>query len=231
MTRTQRDGAGQATGQAHGDQQQALIHHQPQDSPAVAAQSHPDADLAGPLADLIRQHAVEADRRQQQRDDAERQRQHHRRAARVQRLLHPFGHREDVRRLHLGIDLRQRALHRGRRRRQIVAAPDRRSRCRATGPGGTACSRRRPVLFSPSTRPFSLTLATTPTTCSHLTSGPASRRPRLVAAGTCDGRPRRLRPELRWPARSSTMTTRGAASPSASVKKRPRFNCTFNASR
>ena len=70
------------------------------------------------------QHAVDAHRCQQQGDDPERERQQHRCPPRVERLPDALGHREDIVRLQLGIECRERAPDRVGHVGGIAAAPD-----------------------------------------------------------------------------------------------------------
>jgi hypothetical protein len=90
----------------------------------IAPERHADPDLAGPLPHLVREHAVDANRGQEQRHRAEADRQQHRGPPAIERPLHALVHREHVEELHLRIDLRQRALNDVRERRRIAARPD-----------------------------------------------------------------------------------------------------------
>ena len=75
------------------EQPEALRDDQAEDPAAVAAERHADADLLAPLRHLVRQHAVDADRGEEQRDRAEQHREHHRRPPAHQRLLDALLHR------------------------------------------------------------------------------------------------------------------------------------------
>ena len=97
---------------------------QAHDPSGIAAKRHPDPDLARALADLMGQHAVDAHRCQQQGDDPERERQQHRCPPRVERLPDALGHREDIVRLQLGIECRERGPDRAGHVGGIAAAPD-----------------------------------------------------------------------------------------------------------
>ena len=58
------DRADRAEHEAAGDQHQPFAQHQLEDRAGAAAERDADADLASPLGHEIRQHAVDADRRQ-----------------------------------------------------------------------------------------------------------------------------------------------------------------------
>src|SRR5688500_14512879 len=85
----QRQRARDARGNAERYQQRAFTQHEPQDTPRVAAERQPNADFARTLADVIREHAVQTDRREQQGEQAERRGEEHRRAPGIERLLDP----------------------------------------------------------------------------------------------------------------------------------------------
>ena len=89
----------------------------------VAAERHPDPDLARSLADLVGEHAVDAHRGQQQRDGAERERQQHRRAPRVAATVPTrSGIERTSYELQLRIDVGDRPPDRRRSRRHRIAA-------------------------------------------------------------------------------------------------------------
>ena len=107
----QRDDANGAEHESTGNQHGALAQHQLEDRAGAAPERDADADLLGPLRHQIRQDAVDADRRQQQRHDAEAERQQDRRAARRQRPLRPVLHRLRVEHGQFAIDAVDRAAH------------------------------------------------------------------------------------------------------------------------
>ena len=72
--------AGGAEHEAAADQQQPFAQHQLEDRRRAAAERDADADLLAPLRHQVGEHAVDADRREEQRDRAEAERQQHRRA-------------------------------------------------------------------------------------------------------------------------------------------------------
>ena len=59
---------GDPDGEPGAGQLHSAAQHHPQDAAAIGAERHPDADLVSPLGCRVRQHAVDADRRQHQRD-------------------------------------------------------------------------------------------------------------------------------------------------------------------
>ena len=111
---------------------------EPQDVRARRAEREADADLLRPAADQIREHAVNADRRERERERAERAEQRHVQARLLGRLSHVLVHREHAEHRDLRIDGRDRAAD-GRREllrlerradeqrhgRAAVAEPDR----------------------------------------------------------------------------------------------------------
>ena len=67
----QGDRPGKACRQSEHHENRRFIQDQPENRRRVAAERHADPDLARPLADVIGEHAVHPDRREQQRHGAE----------------------------------------------------------------------------------------------------------------------------------------------------------------
>src|SRR5437773_1304491 len=70
----------------------ALVHHKSEHCAGARAEGESDAYLLPALCDEIREHAVDADRREKQRDRTEDQRQQHRGATAGECLRHPMIH-------------------------------------------------------------------------------------------------------------------------------------------
>ena len=144
------------------EQPEPFGHDQAEDPPAVAAERHADADLLAPLRHLVGEHAVDADRGQEQRDAAEQRGQQHRRLAADQRLVDPLLHRlhREERQLRIDrADLLRGCCRRWPRDRPPSASP---ASCRGRRPARTGSSTSRPA---PSrSGPVVRTLPTTPTT-------------------------------------------------------------------
>ena len=64
----------------------------PDDVSGLGSQRHPDPDLLPPMGNDVREHAIDANRREKQRDRAEDERQDHRGAAARERLHRPAIH-------------------------------------------------------------------------------------------------------------------------------------------
>ena len=83
------------------------------------AERHPDPELARALRDQIRDHAVDADRRQPERERREQRQQQHREAPARQRLVDPLRHRPHVVDRQVRIELADLAADRRGQRRRI----------------------------------------------------------------------------------------------------------------
>ena len=114
----EREGARQADRDAGERGRDVLPQHQRTDRRALRAHGHPDADLLRALADGVRGHAVNPDRRQQQRDHCEPGEQRRLKPRLAQRIRQLGGERRDAEQRQLWIE----RLHFAPDRRPSTAA-------------------------------------------------------------------------------------------------------------
>ena len=92
-------------------QAESFTKHKSDDRPRRTSQGHAHANLAPPLRHEVGEHAVQANRREEQRNRCKEHRQLHRVRPRHQRQLRPFGQRPDVEERYLAVDPREGRAH------------------------------------------------------------------------------------------------------------------------